>query len=121
LAIADKVFSGPIVLQTGQLERLGQKIGNGTTMPRISWRGVGFEGNHEERWLAMVCKEKRQLLADFVERIQALAIEAELFLEAADKNSEEDLDHRWFLMERAKINCDIARLALGSHTTTHGC
>ena len=67
------------------------------------------------------CEQKRQLLANYVERVQAFAIEAELLYAAFDEDREGDLSSRWFMMEQARINCDIARLALGSHMSGHGC
>jgi hypothetical protein len=69
----------------------------------------------------MVCEQKRQLLADYLERTQALAVEAELLLDALGKEREEDWSYRWNRVEQARINCDIARLALGSHTHAHRC
>ncbi|HWE52215.1 MAG TPA: hypothetical protein VG273_20640 [Bryobacteraceae bacterium] len=69
----------------------------------------------------MVCEQKRQLLADYLERTQALAIEAELLLDALGKEREEGWSYRWNRVEQARINCDIARLALSTHTRGHGC
>ncbi len=40
----------------------------------------------------MVCEQKRQLLADYLERTQALAVEAELLLDALGKDREEGLE-----------------------------
>jgi hypothetical protein len=61
--------------------------------------------------------EKRQLLVDFLERAQALSVEAELLLQ--------DLEHEdgegWFRLEQARIHCDIAHLGLISHVNSHGC
>ena len=67
------------------------------------------------------CEQKRRLLADYVERVQAMAVETEMLYRAFDRDREEDLRDRWYRVEEARINCDIARLALGSHITGHGC
>lgn len=69
----------------------------------------------------MTCEHKRQLLADYLERIQALAIQAELLLDTVDADFNGDRNKEWFRMEQARISCDIARLALGDHTSSHGC
>jgi hypothetical protein len=66
------------------------------------------------------CPQKRQLLEDYVERVQALAVESELLL-AFDKDSEGNLAARWQRIEHARIACEIARLALIRHTDEHGC
>jgi hypothetical protein len=69
----------------------------------------------------MVCEHKRQLLADYLERVQALSIRAEVLLDTLEKNSDGAWSQEWYRMEQARISCDIARLALGNHTTSHGC
>ncbi len=69
----------------------------------------------------MTCEHKQRLLGDYIERTQALAVEAELLLGSLEKNREEDWTQRWFRMEHARIDCDIARLALGTHTNVHRC
>jgi len=69
----------------------------------------------------MTCEQKRQLLTDYLERIQALAVQAELLLESVERNSEDEPSREWLRMEKARISCDIARLALGDHTSSHGC
>jgi hypothetical protein len=66
------------------------------------------------------CALKRQLLEDYVERVQALAVESELLL-AIDKNSGGDLTARWLRIEQVRIACEIARLALVNHSNEHGC
>lgn len=71
--------------------------------------------------IPLACKQKRQLLADYVERVQALAVETEMLFQAHDTHTSEDLGARWYRVEQARINCDIARLALGTHTSTHHC
>ena len=69
----------------------------------------------------MVCDEKRKLLEDYRERTQALAIQAELLLDVIENDTEEDWSSGWFRVEQARIACDIARLTLGNHTSSHGC
>jgi hypothetical protein len=69
----------------------------------------------------MECPEKRQLLADYLERTQALAVEVELLLEAVDKGIEEGESDHWFRAEQTRIHCEISRLALGAHMSGHGC
>jgi hypothetical protein len=70
--------------------------------------------------IPLACKQKRQLLADYVERVQALAVETEMLFQSYDRLAG-DLGDRWYRVEQARINCDIARLALGTHTSTHRC
>lgn len=67
------------------------------------------------------CDQKRQLLADYVERVQALAVQTEMLCNAFDDDSQQELSDRWHRLEQARINCDIARLALGTHLSGHGC
>ncbi len=67
------------------------------------------------------CEKQGQLLADYAERVQALAIEAELLLDAFHKDWDEDRSFRWHRLEQARINCDIARLALDTHTSGRRC
>jgi hypothetical protein len=69
----------------------------------------------------MNCEQKHRLLEDCIERTQALAVAAEMLLSTLEKNSKADWTDHWFRMEQARINCDIARLALGNHTSTHRC
>ncbi len=71
--------------------------------------------------VSLGCKQKRQLLADYVERVQALAVETEMLFQAYDRQPGEELGDRWYRVEQARINCDIARLALGTHTSNHRC
>jgi hypothetical protein len=66
------------------------------------------------------CELKRQLLEDYVERVQALAVESELLL-AFDKDSEGSLSARLQRIEQVRIACEIDRLALVKHTDEHGC
>ena len=54
------------------------------------------------------CDRQRQSLADYVERIQALAVASELLLDGFDKDREGDWSDRWYQMERARISCEIA-------------
>jgi hypothetical protein len=68
----------------------------------------------------MACEQKRRLLADYLERVQALSVQAELLLNTLEKSSD-GWSQEWLSMEEARINCDIARLALSSHTASHGC
>ena len=69
----------------------------------------------------MACELKQRLVKDYMERTQALAVEAELLLGALEANREEDWAHRWFRLEHARIDCEIARLALGTHAAMHRC
>jgi hypothetical protein len=69
----------------------------------------------------MVCEQKRQLSADYLERTQALAVEAELLLDTLGRERENNWSYRWNRVEQARINCDIARLALSTHTHGHRC
>jgi len=66
------------------------------------------------------CSLKRQLLEDYVERVQALAVESELLL-IFDEDSEGNLVERWQRIEQVRITCEIARVALVNHTDEHGC
>jgi hypothetical protein len=84
------------------------------------------------------------LLADYLERVQALAVEMELLLRLGDKHPDAgnesafrveqttdevrivlardpDADKGWLRMEEARIQADIARLALETHMTNHRC
>jgi hypothetical protein len=72
-----------------------------------------------KEWLS--CEQKRRLLADYAERVQALSVQAEMLYNAFDSDREEDLSERWHRVEQARIYCDIARLALGTHLNGHGC
>jgi hypothetical protein len=93
----------------------------------------------------MTCGRKRQLLTDYLERVQAFAVELELHLKANEKEPEAEGCENWFrveqtpgsvkivmlndaqgsngwlLVQEARIQCDIARLALETHTTGHRC
>ena len=69
----------------------------------------------------MDCEKKHRLLGDYIERTQALAVAAEMLLRTLEKSTEADWGDHWFRMEQARINCDIARLALGNHTRVHRC
>ena len=69
----------------------------------------------------MVCEERDRLLADYVERIHALVVGAELLLNALERNGEADWTDRWLRLEQARINCEIARMALSTHATVHRC
>ena len=93
----------------------------------------------------MVCSRRRQLLADYLERIQALAVEMELLLRADDKQPgnepndslfrveqtsqevrivlarDEEAEAAWLRVEEARIQADIARLALETHMSSHRC
>ena len=93
----------------------------------------------------MVCSRRRQLLADYLERVQALAVEMELRLRDDDRQPmsesneqwyrvEQDADqvrivlHRdkeadagWRRIEEARIQAEIARLALETHMASHRC
>jgi hypothetical protein len=99
----------------------------------------------EERQLEMVCSRRRQLLADYLERVQALAVEMELLLRNGDKQPEEEAADGWYRVEQApqevkivlvrdkeaaagwlrveeaRIQSDIARLALETHMANHRC
>jgi hypothetical protein len=66
----------------------------------------------------MVCSRRRQLLADYLERVQALAVEMELVLRLSDNPQAEA---GWLRVEESRIQADIARLALETHTTNHRC
>ncbi|HWE50060.1 MAG TPA: hypothetical protein VG273_09740 [Bryobacteraceae bacterium] len=66
----------------------------------------------------MDCEQKHRLLSDYIERTQALAVAAELLLGTLEKNNEADWTDHWFRLEQARINCEIARLALSSYTTS---
>lgn len=92
----------------------------------------------------MFCSRRRQLFTDYLERVQALAVEMELVLKASERQPEteggegrffveqsreevrivlrgqERTNHR-VLVEEARIQCDIARLAVESHIVNHGC
>jgi hypothetical protein len=93
----------------------------------------------------MYCSRRRQLFSDYLERVQALAVEMELVLKASEEQSATDDGESWFrvernsqevkvvlvreqernnhrvLVEEARIQCDIARLAVESHIVNHGC
>ncbi len=93
----------------------------------------------------MVCTRRRQLLADYLERVQALAVEMELLLREEDKLTEEENPDGWYRVEQgpqevrvvllrgretamgwlrieeARIQSDIARLALETHMANHHC
>jgi hypothetical protein len=69
----------------------------------------------------MVCAEKQQLLEDYLERAQALAVEAELLLQAIQNGSRDEESAGWVRVEQARIHGDIAHLALLSHLAAHGC
>jgi hypothetical protein len=69
----------------------------------------------------MNCAEKRQLLGDYLERTQALAVEVELLLDATEGSSKEDESAAWVRLEQARIHCEIGHLALLNHLTSHGC
>jgi hypothetical protein len=69
----------------------------------------------------MDCKQKHRLISDCIERTQALAVAAEMLLSTLQKHIEADWTDRWFRMEQARINYEIARLALGTHTSSHRC
>jgi hypothetical protein len=81
-------------------------------------RSLERQYQEEER---LGCAEKSRLLADYAERVQALAVQAELILDSLEKEWEEGGSHRWHRMEQARIKCDIAHLALSIHTSDHGC
>jgi hypothetical protein len=85
------------------------------------------------------------LLADYLERIQALAVEMELLLRDGDRAPEQEdsdawyrVEHGaeevkivlvrdtegeagWLRIEEARIQSDIARLALETHKASHRC
>ena len=93
----------------------------------------------------MVCSRRRQLLADYLERVQALAVEMELLLRSSDKHAEEEGADGWYRVEQApqevkivlvrdkespsgwmrveeaRIQADIARLAMETHMVNHRC
>jgi hypothetical protein len=93
----------------------------------------------------MVCSRRRQLLADYLERVQALAVEMELLLRSSDKRIDEEGTDGWYRVEQAhqevkivlvrdkesasgwmrveeaRIQSDIARLALETHLANHRC
>lgn len=93
----------------------------------------------------MVCSRRRQLLADYLERVQALAVEMELLLRTDEKNPgsetnesmfrvehsaqevrivlarDEEAEAAWLRVEESRIQADIARLALETHMATHRC
>jgi hypothetical protein len=69
----------------------------------------------------MTCGQKRQLLSDYLERTQALAVEVELTLQTIEGNSPEEESGAWVRLEQARIHCDIAHLALLNHLTSHSC
>jgi hypothetical protein len=69
----------------------------------------------------MICDEKRQLLEDYLERAQALAVEVELLLQALRNGQNEEESLGWVRLEQSRIHGDIAHLALINHVTTHGC
>ena len=54
---------------------------------------------------------------DYLERAQALSVEAELLLQELEHEDGEG----WLRLEQARIHCDIAHLALISHVNNHGC
>ena len=68
----------------------------------------------------MVCGEKRQLLVDFLERVQALSVEGELLLQEIDDEVSDETEG-WFRLEQARIHGEIAHLALLNHLHVHGC
>ena len=69
----------------------------------------------------MACEQRHRLLADYIERTHALIVEVELLLGALEKDRESDWTHRWFRIEQARINYEIARLAVGTHINVHRC
>jgi hypothetical protein len=69
----------------------------------------------------MICAEKRQLLEDYLERAQALAIEVELLLQAIQNDSKDEESAAWVRLEQVRIHSDIAHLALVNHLSVHGC
>lgn len=92
----------------------------------------------------MACSRRRQLLADYLERVQALAVEMELLLRADDKPGcegkdslfrvehssqevrivlarDEEGEAAWLRIEESRIQADIARLALQTHMASHHC
>ncbi len=86
----------------------------------------------------MECVRKRQLLTDCLERVQALAVEMELLIRVSEQEKwfrveqtaqevkivltpDRKSNCGWLRMEEARIQCDIARLALDTHIATHGC
>jgi hypothetical protein len=69
----------------------------------------------------MICAEKRQLLEDYLERAQALAVETELLLQAIQNGSKEEESAAWIRLEQVRIHSDIAHLALVNHLSIHGC
>jgi hypothetical protein len=69
----------------------------------------------------MICAEKQQLLEDYLERAEALAVEAELLLQAIQNGSKEEESAAWVRLERGRIYSDIAHLALVNHVSFHGC
>jgi hypothetical protein len=92
----------------------------------------------------MFCSRRQQLFTDYLERVQALAVETELLLKAGEKEREtvgndspfrvehsreevkivlrgqERGNHR-LVVEESRIQCEIARLAVESHVLNHGC
>ena len=69
----------------------------------------------------MSCAEKQQLVEDYLERTQALAVEAELLLQAIRNGIPEEESGAWARLEQARIHCDIAHLGLLNHLSGHGC
>jgi hypothetical protein len=69
----------------------------------------------------MTCVEKQQLLEDFLERTQALAVETELLLHELENHSAESERAAWVRLEQARIHAEIAHLALLNHLSGHGC
>jgi len=67
------------------------------------------------------CKEKKRLVDEFVERAQAVAVQAELLQHSMDSSGDDDFPRAWNSLERAKISLDIARLAVSVHCDEHGC
>lgn len=56
-----------------------------------------------------------RLIADYAERAQALAVAAELLVDTISQARESDWRAAWYAVERARIKCDIAHLAVETH------
>ena len=69
----------------------------------------------------MICAEKQQLVEDYLERSQALAVEAELLLQIIINGSKAEESGAWVRLEQARIHGEIAHFALANHVASHGC
>ena len=61
----------------------------------------------------MICIEKRKLLEDYLERAQAVAVEAELLLQATQEGSGEEESAAWARLEQVRIHGEIAQSRFG--------